>query len=106
MSPAERGRFGPPPDRRVAALAARQKGRVRIDELAAAGLDDKAVARRVQKGQLHRVHTGVYAVGHPGGDWRAQVMAAVLAGGAGAVASHWASAALHGLVRWTIATST
>jgi len=100
MSPGERGRFGPTPDRRVAAKAASQRGRVRVDQLAAAGLDAKAVARRVQKGQLYRVYTGVYAVGHPGGDWRAQIMAAVLAGGEGAVASHWASAALHGLVRW------
>lgn len=100
MSPAERVGFGPAADRRVAARAARQRGRVRIDQLAADGLDGGAVERRVRKGQLHRVYTGVYAVGHPGGDWRDQVMAAVLAGGEGAVASHWASAALHGLVRW------
>lgn len=100
MSPGGRDKIGPAPDRRVAERATRQRGRVRIDQLAAAGLDRKAVARRVQKGQLHRVYTGVYAVGHPGGDWRDQIMAAVLAGGEGAAASHWASAALHGLVRW------
>lgn len=52
------------------------------------------------KGQLHRVHTGVYAVGHPGGSLHARIMAAVLAGGEGAVASHWASAVLHGYIRW------
>jgi len=95
-----RGRFDPPPDQRVAARAARQHGRVRFDQLVECGLDDAAVARRVAKGQLHRVHTGVYAVGHPGGSQNARIMAAVLAGGEGAVASHWASAALHGFIRW------
>lgn len=100
MSPGRRDEFGPAPDRWVAECAARQRGRVRIDQLAAAGLDANAVARRVQSGQLHRVHAGVYAVGHPGGDWRDQIMAAVLASGDGAVASHWAAAALHGIVRW------
>lgn len=95
-----RGRFDPPPDRRVAALAARQHGRIRFDQLVACGLDDAAVARRVKKGQLHRVHTGVYAVGHTAETMHAQIAAAVLAGGATAVASHWSSAALHGFVRW------
>lgn len=73
---------------------------MRIDQLVACGVDGDAVARRVAKGQLHRVHTGVYAVGHPGATLDAQLMSAVLAGGQGAVASHWASAALHGFVRW------
>jgi hypothetical protein len=84
----------------VARIAARQHGRVRFDQLVACGLDDAAVARRVENGHLHRIHTGVYAVGHIGETFHAQVMAAVLAGGEGAVASHWTSASLHGSVRW------
>ena len=93
-------RFGPPPDVRVAEIAAGQKGRINVAQLAGCGLDDAAVARRVARGWLHRVHAGVYAVGHPGTSFHADVMAAVLAGGDTAVASHWTSAALHGLVRW------
>jgi hypothetical protein len=100
MSIAPRARFDAPPDARVADRAARQHGRIRLDQLATCGLDRAAVARRVRKGQLHRVHTGVYAVGHAGETFQAQVMAAVLAGGVGAVASHWTSASLWGYVRW------
>lgn len=81
-------------------LAARQHGRIRSDQLNACGLDRAAIRRRVQKGHLHRVHVSVYAVGHAGATLQARIMAAVLAGGDGAVASHWASAALHGFVRW------
>lgn len=84
----------------MARIAERQHGRIRIDQLAACGLDGDAVGRRVRKGQLHRVHAGVYAVGHAGATLHAQIMGAVLAGGDTAVASHWASAALHGFVRW------
>lgn len=85
---------------RVALVASRQHGRVRIDQLVSCGLDRAAVARRVRKGHLYRVHVGVYAVGHTAETLESQIMAAVLAGGAGAVASHWTSAVLWGFVRW------
>lgn len=100
MTRARRGSFDTPPDLAVARVAERQHGRIRIDQLTACGLRDDAVARRVDKGHLHRVHTGVYAVGHAGATMYADILAAVLAGGDTAVASHWASAALHGFVRW------
>lgn len=87
-------------DHRVARFAARQLGRIRFDQLVECGLDDCAVARRVKRGQLHRLHHGVYAVGHTGDTLEARVMAAVLAGGDGAAASHWTGAWLWGLVRW------
>ena len=98
-----RGRREPsatPPDLRVAIKAARQFGLMRTDELAACGLDKDAVARRVQKGQLQRVHYGVYAVGHLNTSLDGQFMAAVLAGGVGAYLSEWACCTLAGLVRW------
>jgi very-short-patch-repair endonuclease/predicted transcriptional regulator of viral defense system len=95
-----RSRFDAPPDLRVAAVAARQHGRIRVDQLIACGLDDPAIRRRVANGHLHRVHAGVYAVGHAGATLHAQIMAAVLAGGEGALASHWTSATLHGYTRW------
>lgn len=87
-------------DQRVARFAARQLGRIRFDQLVECGLNDDAVARRVARGQLHRLHHGVYAVGHTGDTREARVMAAVLAGGEGAAASHWTGAWLWGLVRW------
>jgi len=100
MTLVPQGSFDTPPDRRVADRAARQHGRIRFDQIVACGLDDAAVARRVRKGWLHRVHHGVYAVGHRGATLDAQFMAAVLAGGEDAHLSHWASCALAELVRW------
>ncbi len=96
----ERRSFDTPPDLRVARIAARQHGRIAVGQLIACGLDHSAIRRRVAKGRLHREHTGVYAVGHPGATLHAQIMSGVLAGGATACASHWAAAALHGFVRW------
>ena len=87
------------PDARVARYAALQHGRVSVPQLAACGLDDAAIARRVVKGHLHRVHIGVYAVGHPGETLHAKFMAAVLAGGEGAVLGHWAAGVLWGVLR-------
>ncbi len=77
-----------------------QHGRIRFDQLVACGLDDAAVARRVRNGQLHRVHVGVYAVGHPGETLYATFIAAVLAGGDDAFVSGWACCALADLLRW------
>ncbi|MEA2194948.1 MAG: hypothetical protein QOG42_1382, partial [Solirubrobacteraceae bacterium] len=99
-SRAGREGFDTPPDRRVAITAARQHGVVRFAQLVACGLDKDAVARRVGKGWLHRVHRGVYAVGYASGTIHARFMAAVLAGGESARLSHWSSCALAGLVRW------
>src|SRR5262249_48115820 len=82
---------------RVAALAARQHGVVARRQLAELGLKPSAIARRVSAGRLHRIHLGVYAVGHPvlGPDGRR--MAAVLACGTGAALSHASAGALWGL---------
>lgn len=100
MSVAPRARFDAPPDGLVADVAARQHGLIRVDQLAACRLDRAAVTRRVRKGSLHRVHTGVYAVGYTPQTLHAHFMAAVLAGGDEAFVSHWASCALARLVRW------
>jgi very-short-patch-repair endonuclease len=54
----------------------------------------------VAGGRLHRIHHGVYAVGHDALTLDARFMAAVLAGGDRAVLSRWATAALAGLLRW------
>jgi len=100
MSVARRARFDTPPDLRAAHRAAGQHGLLRMDQLAACGLDRGAVARRARKGWLHRVHTGVYALGYAPQTLDAHFMAAVLAGGDDAFLSRWSTSALAGLMRW------
>ncbi|MEA2156826.1 MAG: hypothetical protein QOE11_2966 [Solirubrobacteraceae bacterium] len=89
-------RFPPNPsiDREIAALAARQHGAVALRQLTDLGLADSTVRTRVARGRLHRVHHGVYAVGHPLLTYAGRCMAAVLACGPGAALSH-RSAACH-----------
>jgi very-short-patch-repair endonuclease len=78
----------------IAALAARQYGVVATGQLVALGWSQQAVAKRVAAGRLHRVHHGVYAVGHRVLGRHGRWMAAVLAGGPDAVLSHASAAAL------------
>jgi predicted transcriptional regulator of viral defense system len=89
----------PLPDRRIAALAAQQYGVVSIAQLRRLGIGRGAATRRIAAGRIHRIHRGVYAVGHrvipPEGKW----MAAVLAVGRAAVLSHRSAAALCELLR-------
>jgi hypothetical protein len=56
-------------------------------QLLAAGLDYKAIARRVVEGSLHRVRRGVYAVGHVALSRKGRFLAAVLLAGEEAVLS-------------------
>jgi predicted transcriptional regulator of viral defense system len=90
-------------DEEIAALAARQHGVVATRQLAALGLPQRAVSHRASAGRLHRIHRGVYAVGHPNLTANGYRMAAVLACGPGAALSH-ASAAAHWGIRPTSAT--
>jgi len=83
-----------PTDARVAWKAARQHGVVSRAQLLALGLSRAGIERRVAAGWLHRVHRGIYAVGHAGLTPRGRWMAAVLAGGDGAVLSHRSAGAL------------
>lgn len=48
----------------VSRLAADQHGRASAQQLLACGLTTKAIEVRLRRGQLHREHHGVYAVGH------------------------------------------
>lgn len=65
----------------------------------AAGLSASTIADWVRAGHLHPLHRGVYAVGHPNVSREGRYMAAVLAGGEGAVLSHTPSARVLGLDR-------
>ena len=86
------------PDAAIAQLAARQHGVVTRRQLVDAGLGPNAIARRVRIGWLHRVHRGVYSVGHRPLTREARWMAAVLACGDGAGLSH-ACATAHWEIR-------
>lgn len=83
----------------MARVAGRQHGVISVQQLAAAGLDKDAIAWRVRVGRLHRLHRGVYAVGHRSLSWRGRWKAAVLAAGDGAVLSHHSAAALWEFVK-------
>jgi len=93
------GRSGPNPplDRVIAEIAQRQHNVIALRQLCALGISTSAVRSRVASGRLHRVHTGVYAVGHAKLTAKGRWLAAVLAGGDGAVLSHRSAGALWGL---------
>jgi hypothetical protein len=82
------------PDHLVAELAARQHGVVARTQLLAAGVGRRAIDGRIARGVLHPLHRGVFAVGHRRVSRDGWWMAAVLAGGDGAVLSHRSAAAL------------
>jgi hypothetical protein len=86
-----------PGDRRVAEVAGRQHGVVAHRQLLALDLSAFAIQHRLRAGRLHRLHVGVYAVGHPLVSVHGRWMAAVLACGRGAVLSHRSAAALWGI---------
>jgi len=88
------GHKGDTPDARIDEIAARQHGVVTLRQLEAVGLSRYAVAKRTKSGRLHRIHQGVYAVGHRGLSLHGRFMAAVLACGHGAVISHISAAGL------------
>jgi Transcriptional regulator, AbiEi antitoxin len=53
-----------PPDLALAGLARRQYGVVARRQLVALGLGRRGIDRRRERGRLHLLHRGVYAVGH------------------------------------------
>jgi very-short-patch-repair endonuclease len=71
---------------------------VSLRQLLALGLSRSAVEGRVRGKRLLPLHRGVYAVGHRALTWRGRLIAAVYACGPGALASHRAAGALHGIV--------
>jgi hypothetical protein len=86
-------------DVQVARIAERQHGVVTTAQLAEVGIDKFALNKRVRAGRLHRLHRGVYAVGHRSLSWRGRWLAAVVAAGDGAVLSHTSAAALWEFLR-------
>ena len=72
------GHIGSPVTAPVAELASRRHGVVTIGQLAALGIDTSAVTKLVRAGKLHRLHRGVYAVGHQNLTPHGECLAAVL----------------------------
>jgi len=79
--------------------AGRQQGLLTARQLIALGFTEKAIRHRVRTGVLFRVHRGVYAVAGTRDSFDFRVLAAVLAAGEGALASHRCAAVLYGLRR-------
>jgi very-short-patch-repair endonuclease len=88
------GRDGP--GYAIARTATRQNGALTRKQLVKAGLDDSGVDRRARNGLLHRIHRGVYVLGHEAFAQYACESAALLAAGERAVVSHATAASLWG----------
>lgn len=78
----------------MARLARGDHGVLTTAELLACGLTHAGIHRRARAGRLHRLHHGVYAVGHAALSREARWLAAVKACGPGAVLSHQCAAEL------------
>ncbi|MDX6680186.1 MAG: hypothetical protein QOG94_225 [Solirubrobacteraceae bacterium] len=110
MVPSERGvcriwsrqhsQFDTPLDLRVAARAAEQYGAVSAAQLLELGLTRTAIQVRVRNGRLHRVHHGVYAVGHAALSLDGRFMAATLACGPASALGYRAGAANWAFMAW------
>jgi very-short-patch-repair endonuclease len=81
-------------DRVISRLAGEQHGVVGRWQLLEAGWSEEELDGRMHVGRFHRLHGGVYAVGHRVLSREARWMAAVLATEPDAVLSHWSAAAL------------
>lgn len=80
-------------------LARAQHGVIARAQLLTCGFSPKAVRERLERGRLHELHRGVYAVGRPEVTRLGRWMAALLACPDGAVLSHSSAAALWDLSR-------
>jgi very-short-patch-repair endonuclease len=88
-----------PGDQEIAELAERQHGVVAAWQLLATGFGRAAIQYRLGSGSLHQLFRGAYAVGHPAVSPRGRIMAAVLACGEEAHASHHAGTYAWGVRR-------
>lgn len=65
------------------------------------GYSRSSVSRAAAAARLHRLHRGVYAVGHTDLSLHGTCLAAVMACGPGALLSHYSAAWLWGIARWS-----
>ena len=88
-------------EQKLAALATAKRGVLTRAELLRAGVSDRQIRRRVEKGLLILVHRGVYRVGHTAPSFEATYLAAVKACGTEAYLHHHAAAYTQGLLPLT-----
>jgi very-short-patch-repair endonuclease len=86
-------------ERVVARIAATSHGVVTRRQLLATGISSDEIAHRVRSGALLREYPGVYRVGHRAPSVEARFLAAVRAGGDGALVSGRAAGHLWGLLK-------
>jgi very-short-patch-repair endonuclease len=112
VTPAQRGKSRPRADgrtarneipasarvARVARVAGAQRGAVSRRQLEQAGLQSNAIDRRAANGTLHRLHRGVYLLGHDALAPLARETAAILVCGDGAVISHMSAAGMWSMI--------
>ncbi len=77
-------------------LAERQHGVIARWELLELGFTARQVDARTETARLHRIHRGVYEVGHARLSERGRLLAAALAAGRPAILSHGSAGNLHG----------
>ena len=87
----------------IARIAAKQHGIVTWAEMVAADISEDQIRHRVGLGLLVRVYRAVYCVGHEPLTTEARYMAAVKAGGEGAVLCGRAAAYLLGILKAAVA---
>lgn len=86
----------------LADLAKRQHGVVSVEQLLGPlGYSRGEVARAARAAHLHRLHRGVYAVGHTNLTSHGQCLAGVLGAGPLALLSHYSAAWLWGIGSWS-----
>jgi hypothetical protein len=81
----------------LARIAGRQHGVVARNQAEGLGFSGNTVDLWIREKRLHRLHPGVYALGHDAITVRGRWMAAALASGPGAVLSHRSATALWGI---------
>jgi very-short-patch-repair endonuclease len=86
-----------PGARKIGWLADRQHGVVAHWQLVRLGFGRNSIQHGLSSGRLYQLYRGVYAVGHTSLSWRGRVLAAVLACGVDAVASHQSAGMLEGV---------
>src|SRR5436190_19918398 len=84
-------------DREAARFAARQRALLTRPQAQHAGLSDDAIRHRIDSGRWGVMHPGVYRVAGSESSWEQVLLAAVLAAGEDAVASHRAAAVMWGI---------
>src|SRR5215510_1461966 len=84
----------------IAAIAAGQHGHFTLDQARSVGMSRRQIAHNIATGRWASPHTGVFRVAGTPATVRSKLMAATLATGSGAAASHRSAAWMRSLVDW------